>query len=68
MNELFLFPNQLPLFFLVKLGLLSTVAGEPGRSDLRLSEDDSGRRPRNLRTEEGRLLEGLAGPSFVLVW
>lgn len=70
---LFLLPNQLLLFLRVRLGWLCTVAGDPGRSDWRLSEDERVRRPRNLRTEEGRLLEGLAGdrvlalPSLVVV-
>ena len=66
MNELFLLPNQLPLFFRDRLGLLSIVAGDPGRSDLRLSDDDIGRKPRYLRTEEGRLLPvGLVGDSVL---
>lgn len=73
MKVLFLLPNQLLLFFLLRLGWLFSVAGEPGRSDLRLSCDDSGRSPRNLRTEDGRLLDGLAGDSvlalsLVVVW
>lgn len=66
-NELFLLPNQLPLFFLVRLGLLSTVAGDPGLSDLRLSEDERGRSPRNFRTDEGRLPDGLVGDSVLLL-
>jgi len=74
-NVLFLLPlpNQLPLFFRDKLGWLLIVAGDPGRSDVRLSCEDSGRRPRNLRTDDGRLLEGLEGdrvlaPSLVVGW
>lgn len=72
--NVFLLPNQLPLFLLDRLGAwLLMVAGEPGLSDLRLSEDDSVRMPRNFRTEAGRLLDGLAGDmvlpaSFVRVW
>lgn len=65
-NVLFLLLNQLPLFFLLRLGLLSTVAGDPGRSELRLSDDDRVRRPRNLRTDPGRLLVGLVGDSVLL--
>ena len=58
----FFFPNQLPLFRLVRLGAwLFIVAGEPGLSDFRLSEDDNVRRPRNLRTDAGRRAEGLVG-------
>lgn len=60
--KLFFLPNQLPLFLRDRLGVwLLMVAGDPGRSDFRLSDDDSVRRPRNLRTEAGRLLEGLVG-------
>lgn len=55
----FLLPNQLPLFLLDTLGWLLMVAGEPGLSDLRLSDDDRVRRPRNLRTDPGR--RGLVG-------
>ena len=73
-NVLFLLPNQLPLFFLDRLGLrvLSMVADDPGRSELKLSDDDIVRRPRNLRTDPGRLLVGLVGgselaPSRVIV-
>jgi hypothetical protein len=66
-NELFLFPNHPLLFFLDRLGLLSIVDGDPGLSDLRLSDDDKGRRPRNLRTEPGRLLVGLVGESAPLL-
>ena len=72
MKVLFLFPNQLPLFFLVRLGWSCefTVADDPGRSDLALSEDW---KPRNLRTEDGRRPVGLVGEkllalSFVVVW
>jgi hypothetical protein len=39
------------------------VAGEPGRLELKLSEDDIVRRPRNLRTDPGRLFVGLVGDS-----
>jgi hypothetical protein len=64
MKELFRLPNQLPLFFLLKLVLLFIVAGEPGRSGLKLSDEDIERRPRYLRTEDGRMLDdGLAGAS-----
>lgn len=42
------------------------MAGEPGLSDFRLSFDDSVRMPRNLRTDAGRLFEGLVG-DMVLV-
>ena len=60
--KVFLLPNQLPLFLLFRLGAwLVMVAGEPGRSDLRLSEEERVRMPRNLRTDVGRLLEGLVG-------
>lgn len=60
--KVFLLPNQLPLFLRLKLGAwLLIVAGEPGRSVLRLSDEESVRMPRNLRTEPGRLLEGLVG-------
>lgn len=55
---LFRLPNQLPLFFRLRDGLLSTVEGLPGLSVavlLRLSELLSVRRPRNLRTDDGRL-------------
>ena len=62
MRELFLLPNQLVLFFRVRPGWLFRVAGDPGRSDVKLSCDERGRRPKNLRTEPGRLLPvGLAG-------
>ena len=55
-------PNQLPLFLLDRLGAwLFIVAGEPGLSDFRLSDDDSVRMPRNVRTDAGRLFEGLVG-------
>lgn len=66
-NVLFLLPNHPLLFFLDRLGLLSTVAGDPGLSDFRLSDDDNGRRPRNLRTERGRLPDGLVGDSVLLL-
>jgi len=72
--NVFLLPNQLPLFLLFRLGAwLFIVAGEPGRSDLRLSDDERVRMPKNLRTELGRLLEGLVGdmvlaPSLVRLW
>lgn len=47
---------------------MSTVAGEPGRSDFRLSDEESVRRPRNLRTDPGRLeSEGLVGERLPLV-
>lgn len=61
--NVFLLPNQLPLFLLLRLGAwLLIVAGEPGLwSDFKLSLDDSVRMPRNLRTDAGRLLEGLVG-------
>lgn len=47
------------------------MAGDPGRSDrslsdLRLSDDDMWWKPRNLRTEPGRLPVGLAGESAPL--
>jgi hypothetical protein len=67
-------PNQLPLFLLLRLGAwLFIVAGEPGLSDFKLSLDDSVRRPRNFRTEAGRLVEGLVGDmvlaaSLVRLW
>jgi hypothetical protein len=54
---LFRLPNQLPLFFRLRDGLLSTVDGLPGRSVaelLRLSELLSVRRPKNFRTDDGR--------------
>jgi hypothetical protein len=49
------------------------VAGEPGLSVLRLSDDDSVRMPRNVRTDAGRLFEGLVGDillaaSLVRLW
>lgn len=72
-NVLFLLLNQLPLFFLLSSSLLSTVDGDPGRLELRLSDDDNERKPRNLRIEPGRLLLGLVGDSVLpasdaLVW
>jgi hypothetical protein len=42
------------------------VAGEPGLSDCRLSDEESVRRPRNFRTDDGRLC-GLVGDSSVLL-
>jgi hypothetical protein len=47
---------------------VSMVEGEPGRwSDFRLSDDDRLRRPRNLRTERGRLgIVGLVGERVLL--
>lgn len=67
-------PNQLPLFLLVKLGAwLCIVAGEPGLSDLTLSDDDDNVRiPQNFRTDDGRrggdarLLAGLMGDAILL--
>lgn len=63
--ELFLLlPNQPLLFFLVRLGWPLIVAGEPGLSSCcKLSFDDRVRRPRNWRTEDGRLFwePGLVG-------
>jgi hypothetical protein len=57
----FFLPNQLLLFRLDNVGAwLLIVAGEPGLSDCRLSEDGRERRPRNFRTDDGRLW-GLAG-------
>lgn len=62
----FFLPNQLLLFLLVNVGAwLLMVAGEPGLSDLMLSLDGTERRPRNFRTEDGRLC-GLAGDSALL--
>lgn len=66
-------PNQLPLFLRLKLGWLPIVAGEPGLSEGVVSCEENGRSPRNLRTEEGRLLVGLEGErvlaaSLVAVW
>lgn len=60
-ENVFFLPNQLPLFLLDRLGWLLIVAGEPGLSDFRLSDDDSVRRPKNFRTDPGRLVEGLVG-------
>lgn len=58
----FLFPNQLPLFRRDRLGVwLLMVAGDPGRSDCRLSVEDRVRSPRNLRTEPGRRPVELVG-------
>jgi hypothetical protein len=44
------------------------VAGEPGLSACRLSDDESVRKPRNFRTDDGRLcgLCGLVGDSSLL--
>lgn len=69
--ELFLLlPNQLLLFFLDRLGAwLLMVAGEPGLSSCcKLSFDDSVRRPRNWRTDDGRLFcePGLVGDRLPL--
>jgi hypothetical protein len=62
----FFLPNQLLLFLLVNVGAwLLMVAGEPGLSDLMLSLDGTERRPRNFRTDDGRLC-GLAGDSMLL--
>lgn len=64
---LFFLPNQLLLFLRVNVGAwLFIVAGEPGRSDLKLSLDGSDRRPRNFRTDEGRRCVGLVGDSMLL--
>lgn len=41
------------------------VAGEPGLPDFRLSDEDSGRRPRNWRTDDGRR-DGLVGDKELL--
>jgi hypothetical protein len=56
MKELLRRPNQLVLFLRVSVcfWLLMVSAGELGRSSLRLSDDGRVRRPRNLRTDEGR--------------
>jgi hypothetical protein len=56
MKELLRRPNQLVLFLRVSVcfWLLIVSAGELGRSSLRLSDDGRVRRPRNLRTDEGR--------------
>lgn len=63
----FFFPNQLLLFLLVNVGAwLWMVAGEPGLSDFRLSDDERVRRPRNFRTDDGRL-GGLVGDNNVLL-
>lgn len=60
--KFFFLPNQLPLFLRDRLGAtLLMVAGEPGLSDFRLSDEDKVRRPRNFLTEPGRLLDGLVG-------
>jgi hypothetical protein len=62
----FFLPNQLLLFLLVNVGVwLLMVAGEPGLSDFKLSEDESVRSPKNLRTDEGRLC-GLVGDNVLL--
>lgn len=72
--KLFFLPNQLPLFLRDRLGAwLLMVAGEPGLSDFKLSEDDKVRSPRNLRTEAGRRADGLVGDmaplaSWVCEW
>jgi hypothetical protein len=63
----FFFPNQLLLFLLVKVGAwLWMVAGEPGLSDFRLSDEDSVRSPKNFRTDDGRRC-GLVGESNMLL-
>lgn len=60
--KFFFLPNQLPLFLRDRLGAtLWIVEGEPGLSELRLSDDDRVRRPRNFLTDPGRLLDGLVG-------
>lgn len=60
--KVFLLPNQLPLFLRVRLGAtLLMVAGDPGLSDVKLSDDDRVRSPKNFLTDPGRLLEGLVG-------
>lgn len=65
--KFFFLPNQLPLFLLDRLGAwLLMVAGEPGLSDFKLSDDDNVRRPKNFRTDDGRLDVGLAGDKVVL--
>jgi hypothetical protein len=67
--KFFFFPNQLPLFLLVKLGAwLLMVAGEPGLSDFRLSDDERVRKPKNLRTDDGRRsgCRGLVGDSMLV--
>lgn len=65
--KLFFLPNQLPLFRLERLGAwLLIVAGEPGLSDDKLSDDESVRRPRNFRTDDGRFCEGLVGERVLL--
>lgn len=70
----FFIPNQLPLFLRDRLGVtLLMVAGEPGLSEFKLSDDDKLRRPRNFLTDPGRLLVGLVGAmmlvtSLVRVW
>jgi hypothetical protein len=62
----FFLPNQLLLFRLDSVGAwLWMVAGEPGRSEFKLSDDGSDRSPRNFRTEDGRLW-GLVGDSVPL--
>jgi hypothetical protein len=63
----FFFPNQLLLFLLFKVGAwLWMVAGEPGLSDCRLSDEESVRSPRNFRTDDGRRC-GLVGESSMLL-
>lgn len=62
----FFLPNQLLLFLRDSVGAwLLMVAGEPGLSDFKLSLDGMERRPRNFRTEDGRLC-GLVGDRVLL--
>ena len=62
----FFLPNQLLLFLRDSVGAwLLMVAGEPGLSDFKLSLDGMEPRPRNLRTEDGRLC-GLVGDRVLL--
>jgi hypothetical protein len=64
--NVFFLPNQLLLFLRVNVGAwLLMVAGEPGLSEFKLSLDGRERRPRNFRTEDGRLC-GLAGNKLLL--
>lgn len=62
----FFLPNQLLLFLLDRVGAwLLMVAGDPGRSEFKLSDEGRDRRPRNLRTDDGRRC-GLVGDRVVL--